>query len=147
MSARRFLWSPRTVPLHCICCAICLEGHRLDVRASVPAVTEDGAPPLHLSRILCGVCGGTSSRCPRVGSCGHRGRRPSIAFVAYSVWRDIVSMSARRFLRSPRTAPLHCICCVFCVEGHRLDVRASDLHPAAHLRLAWRLKLPDCLHA
>ena len=88
----------------------------VSMSAVVQAVTVDGAPPSCLSHIL----GGTSSRCPpsfkrspwavplhrvcrisveghrldvRRRSSGHRGRRPSIVFVAYS-WRDIVSMSA-----------------------------------------------------
>ena len=139
--------------------------------AVVQAVTVDGAPPLCLSHIR----GGTSSRCPpsskrspwtvplhcvcrisveghrldvRRRARGHRGRCPSIVFVAYP-WRDIVSMSAvvqavtgdgdppsclshirggtssrcpPSFKRSPRTVPLHRVCHIS-VEGHRLDVR------------------------
>ena len=135
------------------------------------AVTGDGDPPSCLSHIR----GGTSSRCPawfkrlpwtvplhrvcrifleghrldvRRSSSSHRGRRPSIVFVAYP-WRDIVSMSAvvqavtvggapssclshirggtssrcpPSFKRSPRTVPLHRVCHIS-LEGNRLDVR------------------------
>jgi hypothetical protein len=124
-----------------------VEGHRPDVRAFFPAVTEDGVPPSCSSHIRWRDIVPMSV----YFSSGHLGRCPSIVFVTYSVEGHRPDVRAF-FQRSPRTVPLHRVRHIF---GGGTSSRCPCIFPAvtedgappscsSHIR--WRDVVPMSAH-